>query len=159
MRIVLKVYSGYSEYSGTCDFALLDLTPEFIALALSRIDALQAQQTIDPDTYETYYWCNRAEFFGLSPAFDLMPQSPENQTTSLMEILEEFDSDDSEVCPLANNTLIPENLLGRAECQQMIVRSNSIAFIAIPKHTDFYITSAGLHKSVLESYLPVAASV
>jgi hypothetical protein len=157
VRIVLKVYSTNPEYSAGCDFALLDLTREFVKLALSRMDALEGQQRIDPDTYETYYWCSHAEYLGLSPTLDLMPRSPED--TSLRETLEEFDSDDSETCLLAEDTCIPENLVARAECQQMIVRANSIAFIAIPKHTDFYITSAELHKSVLESYLPIAASV
>jgi hypothetical protein len=135
VRIVLKVYSTNPEYSDKCDFALLDLTQEFLAVALSRIDALQAQQANDPETYETYYWCNRAEYFGLSPALDLMPQDLEQQTTSLIETLEEFASDDSEIHLLAENASIPENLLARVECQQMIVRANSIAFIAIPKHT------------------------
>jgi hypothetical protein len=157
VRIVLKVYSTNPEYSHKCDFALLNLTPEFLALALSRIDALQAQQAIDPETYETYYWCNRAEYFGLSPALDLMPLSLDQPTTSIRETLEEFDSDDSDIYPLGEKASIPENLFARVECQQMIVRSNSIAFIAIPKHMDFYLISAEVRRTALESYLPVVA--
>jgi hypothetical protein len=32
----------------------------------------------------------------------------------------------------------------------MIVRENGIAFTAIPKHTDFYVTTAEIPKEVLQ---------
>ena len=51
---------------------------------------------------------------------------------------------------------VPKNLVARVECAQMVVRETGIAFTAISKHTDFYVTTAEILKEVLERCVPLA---
>ena len=53
MRVILKVTSGNEHYSGGCEYALLDLTPELAALALRRIAVLKGLEKLDPHIDET----------------------------------------------------------------------------------------------------------
>ena len=46
--------------------------------------------------------------------------------------------------------VVLEKQIALIECGQMIVRENGIAFTAIPKHTDFYVTTAEIPKEVLQ---------
>jgi hypothetical protein len=52
---------------------------------------------------------------------------------------------------------LPESLQGSpdqiaaVECEQMIVREGSIAFMAIPKHASFYVQTAEIPLAMLEA--------
>jgi len=50
-----------------------------------------------------------------------------------------------------------ESQIAAVECAQMIVREGSIAFNALLRHTDIYVTTAEIPKQVLES-VPTAAA-
>ena len=58
MRVVLKVTSGNEHYSGGCEYALLDLTPELAALALRRIAVLKELEKLDLHIDESHYWAH-----------------------------------------------------------------------------------------------------
>jgi len=58
VRVVLKVTSGNEHYSGGCEYALLDLTPELAALARRRIAVLKELEKLDPHIDETHYWAH-----------------------------------------------------------------------------------------------------
>jgi hypothetical protein len=53
---------------------------------------------------------------------------------------------------------VPDSQIDAVECAQMIVREEGIAFTAIPKHTDIYLTTAEIPKHVLDSILTTAAA-
>jgi hypothetical protein len=55
MRIALKVTSSNEYCNGGCEFALVDLTPDLVALALGRVATLREQRNLDPDIDEMYY--------------------------------------------------------------------------------------------------------
>jgi len=46
---------------------------------------------------------------------------------------------------------VPPSQIGRVECQQMIAREDSIAFVAIPKHTSIYVETAEIPLALLEA--------
>jgi len=150
MRIVLKVWSSNPESNGGCDFALVEVTPELAALALRRIAAVREQKALDPAVDETYCWDSAAQFF--SPWADVGCQTEEAKAACL-ELEEELDSlqiDRREMVAAPDNISVRESQVARVECMQMVVREESIAFTAIPKHTDFYVTTARIPKEILE---------
>lgn len=52
---------------------------------------------------------------------------------------------------------VPESQVAVVECAQMIVRHGVIAFTALLRHTDIYLTTAEIPKGMIESALVSAA--
>ena len=75
MRVGLKVWSGHPNRDGGCDCAMVDLTPEFAALALGRIGTVREQQATDPELNESYLWDSHAAYFSLWVESDTRPNS------------------------------------------------------------------------------------
>ena len=151
MRIVLKV-SRHNEHSdGGCEFALVDLTPELAALALGRIATLRQRKNLDPDIIETYYWAYFAEYF--SPWEDLAGFGKEVQGTrvTLEGMLDELPIEEKEIVCLPETFQVSPHQVAAVECEQMIVREDSIAFMAIPKHASFYVQTAEIPLAMLEA--------
>jgi hypothetical protein len=150
VRVILKVWSSNPDNNGSCDFAVVEITPETAGLALRRIAVLREQKALDPAVYETYYWGSEAEFF--SPWMDLRTQTDEVKAACLKleEELESLQIDRREMVAASGNFSVPQSQIARVECAQMVVREEGIAFTAIPKHTDFYVTTAEIPKRALE---------
>lgn len=150
MPVILNVWSSNPFNNGGCDFAIVELTPELVNLALRRITLLRDQKSLDPCLYETYYWGCEAEYF--DAWLDQPGTSGEVKAASLEleERLEKLEIERREVVVTAEEFTVPETRIALVECGQMIVRENGIAFTAIPKHTEFYVTTAEILKEVLQ---------
>jgi sulfur carrier protein ThiS len=150
VQIVLKVWSSNPDYNGGCDFAVVEITPELAKLALRRITLLGEQRGVDSAVCETSYWASDAEYF--SPWLGVPDQSDEVKAACLKleEELESLQIDRREVVAASDNFCVPQSQIARVECAQMVVREEGIAFTAIPKHNDFYVTTAEIPKGVLE---------
>jgi hypothetical protein len=151
MRIILKVSSSNEHCSGGCEFALLDLTPELARLALLRIGTLREQKNLDPDIIETYYWAYFAEYF--SPWEDLASPGEEIEGTgmTLEEMLNELAIEEKEIISIPETFEVPPRNVAAVECEKMLVREDSIAFMAIPKHASFYVQTVELPFTILEA--------
>jgi hypothetical protein len=150
VRVILKVWSSNPDSNGGCDFAVVEITPEFATLALRRIAMLGEQRGVDPALCETSYWAADAEYF--SPWLGLPDQSDEVKAACLKleEELESLQIDRHEMVSATHDFSVPQSQIARVECAQMVVREEGIAFTAIPKHNDFYVTTAEIPKGVLE---------
>jgi hypothetical protein len=150
VRVILKVWSSNPDSNGGCDFAVVEITPELAKLALRRILVLCEQKAIDPAVDETYYWSSEVEFF--SPWADVGSQTDEAKAACLKleEDLESLQIDRREMVAATHDFSVPQSQIARVECAQMVVRESGIAFTAIPKHTDFHVTTAEIPKGVLE---------
>lgn len=157
MRVILKVWSSNPDYNGGCDFALAEITSDFAKLAVRRVDALRGQKMLDPAVDETYYWDSVADFF--SPGVHPGPDTAESEVAGLKldEELDLLQIDKNEVVTAPGNFSVPESQIARIECAQMVVRESGIAFTAIPKHTDFHVTTAEISRQLLETALTPAA--
>jgi hypothetical protein len=151
MRIILKVSSNNEYCDGGCEFALVDLTPELAALALQRIATLREQKNLDPDIIETYYWAYFAEYF--SPWEDLASSGKEAEGTSvtLEGMLDELPIEEKEIVCVPETFQVSARHVAAVECEQMIVREDSIAFMAIPKHASFYVQTVEIPLTMLEA--------
>ena len=151
MRVVLKTWSSNPDYCAGCDYAVVEIDEEFAKLALRRINVLCEQRAVDPSLNETYYWDSSAEYF--SPWANRLSQRSEVQESGveLEETLEELEVDTREVVTAPADLQVPESQIGAVECAQMIVREEGIAFNALLRHTDIYVTTAEISKQVVES--------
>ncbi len=150
MQVILKVWSSNSDHNGGCDFALVEVTPDFARLALRRIKVLREQKALDPAVDETYCWDSAALFF--SPWAGPVGGTREGEASRLKleEQLDLLQIDRHEVVTASEDFAVPQSQIGRVECVQMVVREDGIAFTAIPKHTDLCVTSAEIPKEIFE---------
>jgi len=158
MRIILKVSSSNEHCNGGCEFALLDLAPNLAMLALGRIATLKEQKSLDPDIDEVYYWAYFAEYF--SPWEDTASSAEEVEGTgmTLEEMLDELSIEEKEIVCVPETFEVPPHQIVRVECNQMVVRLDSIVFMAIPKHASFYVQTVELPLAMLEAAAATSAS-
>ena len=151
MRIVLRVSSNNEYCNGGCEFALVDLTPELAALALRRVAVLREQKSLDPDIDETYYWAYFAEYF--SPWEDPAGSGKEVEGTrvTLEGMLDELPIEEKEIVSVRESFQVSLCQIAAVECEQMIVREDSIAFMAIPKHASFCVLTVEIPLTMLEA--------
>ena len=152
MRIVLRVTSSNEHCNGGCEFAHVDLTPELGALALRRIATLRQQKALDPDIDEMYYWC-----YGFAGYFDPWAESSmedkevEDMGVAVEDMHAEIEIHQKEVVRIPESFVVLPSQSAAVECEQMIVRRDSIAFTAIPKHASFRVETAEVPLTMLEA--------
>ena len=151
MRVVLKTWSSNPEYSGGCDYAVVEVGEEFAKLALRRISVLCEKKALDSSLYETHYWDSSAEYFSPWVNRASRPTEVQESGVELEKTLEDLEVDMREAVMAPGDFRVPESHFGTVECAQMIVHEEGIAFHALLRHTDIYVTTAEISKHVLES--------
>ncbi len=151
MRVVLKTWSSNPDYSAGCDYAVVEIGEEFAKLAVRRINVLREQKALESSISETYYWDSSAEYF--SPWVNRASQQSELEESGfdLGETLEHLEVDAREVVTAPADFRVLESQIAAVECAQMIVREEGIAFNALLRHTDIYVTTAEISQQVFES--------
>jgi hypothetical protein len=159
MRIVLTVTSSNEHWNGGCEFALVDLTPELTALALRRIAALRERKEVDPDIDEVYYWAYSVDcYFDPWAESSIDDKEVEGTDMAVEDMLTELHIVDSEVVCVSERFLVPPSQRAAVECEEMIVRQDSIAFTAIPKHSSVRVHTAEIPLAMLEAAAAPCAS-
>jgi hypothetical protein len=158
VQFVLKVWSSNSDCSGGCDFAVVDGNTALMELALRRIRALCDLKGLDSSLSETYYWDSSARYF--SPWINRASKSGSalEACFKLEQSIEALEIDTREVVVVSDDFGVPESQIGAVECAQMIVREGGVAFNALLKHSDIYVTTAEISKEMIESALALAAN-
>jgi hypothetical protein len=130
---------------------VVEIDEESAKLALRRISVLCEQKARDLSLNETYYWDSSAQYF--NPWVNRVSQPSEVQESGLEleKTLEGLEVDTREVVTAPADFRVMESQIGAVECAQMIVREGGIAFNALLRHTDIYVTTAEISKQVLES--------
>ncbi|HXJ94155.1 MAG TPA: hypothetical protein VMT20_15000 [Terriglobia bacterium] len=154
MRVALRISSSNEHSDGGCEFALVEVTPGLAALALRRIAALRAQKSVDPDIDETYCWTSCVERH-FSPGITPKDAGAQVEAVCLVaaESLCEGQNEETGVVKVPDSFQVPSCQIAAVECQEMIVRLDSIAFSAAPKHASFYIHTAEIPLATLEPAL------
>ena len=151
MKVVLKVSSNNEHCDGGCELALVDLSQELAALALRRIAVLREQKSLDPDIDETYYWAYVVECY-FSPWVSLASTEEEVEpAVEVANVLDELGVEENEVLTVPESFLVPSCQIAAVECGKMIVREDSIAFTAIPKHASFHVQTVEIPLAMLEA--------
>jgi hypothetical protein len=150
MKVVLTVSSSNQYCDGGCEFAVVDLTRELASVALRRIQVLREHKKNDELVYETYYWAFDAEYFSPWADVSSAPGKVETTMRAMAGIMEALEVEEKEVVTAPADFEVVEAQIVAVECEQMVVREDGIAFLAIPKHCDFYVTTADIPVSVLQ---------
>lgn len=151
MRVLLKVWCSTPDYNGGCDYAAVEMSVELAKLSLRRISILSEQSALDPSLYETYYWDSSAEYFGPSATPPSAPGEQGELDEGLAQLLERLEVDTKEIVIAPPDFQVPESHAVAVECSQMIVRDGVVAFTALLRHTDIYLTTAEIPKEIIES--------
>jgi hypothetical protein len=158
VQIVLKAWSSNPDYSTGCDYAAVEGGEAFLKLALRRINVLREQKIVDPSLNETYYWDSSAQYFSPWVNRALQSGEAEEACVTFEESIEALEIDTREVAVVSSDFTVPDSQITAVECAQMIVRDEGIAFHALLRHSDIYVTSAEIPKRVIESALTSAIS-
>jgi hypothetical protein len=153
VQVVLKVWCSNPDYSGGCDYALVESNEEFAKIALRRINVLCEQKTFDPSLNEMHYWDSWAQYF--SPWVNRALQSGKAEAACVRSAksIEALEIDTREAEVASSDFGVPGSLITAVECAQMIVRDGGIAFSALLRHSDIYVTTAEISKQMIESAL------
>lgn len=80
----------------------------------------------------------------------------EEACVTFEESVEALEIDTCEVAVASSDFVIPDSQITAVECAQMIVRDGGIAFNALLRYSDIYVTTAEIPKQVIESALTSA---
>ena len=158
MRLLLKAWSANEYDDGGCEFALVNLTSELARLALRRIQVLKDQKAADPDVGETYYWNCCAVYFSRWVNLNSLQTGVPSARDAMNDLLDRLQVDKRERVAAPEDFEVEESSIARTECEQMIVHDDEITFLAIPKHTGFYVTTAAIPLVVLEAAVTAASA-
>lgn len=139
MKIVINCYSSSDENSFGCDYALLDLTPDTAQHLLSRHEQFMKFHA-ETDAYEAYWFDTQVDFFSPwgNEDGDEPPSVKESEEVALpLEACDEY-------TPLPDAFVIPEKMLARTECNQVIACEEGIRFFCYPRATNVSITTRTL---------------
>jgi len=150
VRVILKVTSGNEHYSGGCEYALLDLTPELAALALRRIAVLKDLEKRDPHIDETHYWAHFVVCY-FDPWAGSEAEDGENAISELADKLDELMIEENGVACVGEDFSVAPSQCSAVECERMIARADSVAFTAIPRHCSFRIETREVPLATIES--------
>jgi hypothetical protein len=143
MKLVSLVESDH-DTSG-CDYALIDLNRDLARIALGRLKAFKAHKKTDPQLDEMYFWDSHVEYFSPWNAKE------GDEGDSLSEVLGKLPVVTDDLMRVPDDSAIPENSLARVDCSEMIIRDDTIAFIAIPKHASYYVRTAEIPLQTIEA--------
>jgi hypothetical protein len=157
VRVLLKVWSSNPEYDGGCDYAAVEISAELAKLMLQRINVLSEQKVFDCSLYETYYWDSSPEYFSPWSVHPAEPGEIDAPAAALEEILDGLGVDTKETVIVPPDFRVSESRIAAVECSQMVVRDDGIAFTALVRHADIYLTTAEIPREIIESALAAAA--
>ena len=150
MRVILKVTSGNDHYSGGCEYALVDLTPELAALALRRIAVLKELEKLDPHIDETHYWAHFVVCY-FDPWAGSEAEDRDDTGSALGDRLDELGIEEHGIVCVTEDFCVALSQCAAVECERMIARTDSVAFTAIPRHCSFRVETREVPLAKLES--------
>jgi len=76
----------------------------------------------------------------------------------LEEMLDELAIEEKEIACVPETFQLPPHQIAAVECEQMVVRLDSIVFMAIPKHASFYVQTVELPLAMIEAATTTSVS-
>jgi len=156
IRIIFETSSSNPDYNADCDYAVVELTPGLVDEVRRRVALARQAGQQDDDLYELYFWGGTAVFYdgGLVDACQEAAATDE----AAQDWLSGLNQVGYALVPPAADLAKCEPQ--RTECEQVIVRCSpssrnpefEIAWTAIPKHSDTYVTTRDLPLAVLEGF-------
>jgi len=115
-------------------------------------ECFQAKQSLTRlhVAHETYYWAYVVEYF--SPWVSLASAEEEVEpAVKVANVLDELGIEENEVLTVPESFGVPSCQIAAVECGKIIVREDSIAFTAIPRHASFHVQTVEIPRAMLEA--------
>jgi len=167
MKIIFHTHSDTPEYNGDCDCAVVDITPALVEQIQHRVKLAQKAFQEDDDLYELYFWGSTAEFYDhrlLEACEEAVAAATAGDDDTKDAAVRAWSDtlDQNEYAHLPEGVDLQAHEIQRTDCDQLIVRrlpkpagsDFEITWLAMPKHTDIYITTSDLPLSALEGDTP-----
>lgn len=157
MQLLLISDSSHPEFSGDCDYAVVDLNAGLLDQIRRRVKLAEQVFREDRDLFELYFWGGTAEFYD-QHLVDACQEAILARTEGRLEAKLAAASGWNAALERQGHALVPKGVdlrqhqAQRTECDQLVVRRLSspsgaeyeIAWLAIPKHADVHVTTRGL---------------
>lgn len=163
MHLILNAHSSNADYSGDCDYAVVDLTPALAERIHSRVALAREARQHDSDLYEMFFWGGTAEFFDYK-LFDACQEAiatagRRRRNKAARNWLADFEGREYAVVPAGVDLNAHEPQ--RTECDQMIIQVSpsplrmefSVIWTASPKYADLDVTTGELPITAMEELL------
>jgi hypothetical protein len=150
------VWSSNPGYDAGCDYAAVEISADLANLMLRCINILSEQKALDCSLYETYYWDSSPKYFSPWAVHPAEPREIDAPAAALGEILDGLGVDTKEIVIVPPDFRVSESRIAAVECSQTVVRDDGIAFTALVRHADIYLTTAEIPREIIESALAAA---
>jgi hypothetical protein len=140
MQILMSTHSNNEYYNGDCDYAVVNLTPEFAREILNRVALADEIRGRDEQLSAISFYEFRPEYCSCCDEInEVVSGAKDNELTD--GVYE------------ADSLVIPESRMQRTESGRLVIYSGSglILFAATPKHTDCEIETAYLEMDLLKN--------
>jgi hypothetical protein len=162
MKIILNAHGFPPEWDHDCDCATLDATPHLLETVRRRMDLARQIRQDDDDLLEVYFWDSSLDYYDASLVEACQEaaspgEMEEGQADSAQMWCDRLEREGYATIPAGVE--LAARAPQRTECCQMIIRYAgmkndrpvfTVAWTAIPKHTDIYVTTSNLTLAVLE---------
>ncbi len=140
-RIALRCWSSNSDYNADFDYALVTVTPEFIALTEKRHKQFLSIDEPRASVSRIHYYDCTPEYFSESELDAWYDEHHEHE--GQVEIDSLIDGGETEFLPEA---FAPrkgdESGDFRSECDHMLITQDGVSFECVPKHSSITISTA-----------------
>ena len=143
-RVVLKAYSDNENYNADFDLALIELTPELVALLKARDERFSAALAADPSLHEMVFTSYTPVWFASSDLDSWLDEHPD--TPGALTAIDELWDGNTLPCPegFAPPSGPERDKAYSSEMDRMAVDIYGVCWSCTPKHSQVTITTATL---------------
>jgi len=141
-RVWLKAYCSNEHYNADCDFAFVDLTPEYVDRILKYHAAFEKAQREFRDLDQMDFWDPSAVFVSYSALSgdELADEGGRTPADDLYDHEMAIDEESGWSKPIE----VKEEHCQRTEIDQLVIRHDCVKWTAYPKHCDFVVDTASI---------------
>ena len=147
MKVILRASTSNPNCGSYCDFALIDLTPEFATEAVRRIVRLREEQANDRSLHLKHHWSHEVRFFDSTSLED----SKGIAERELLAAARRMDAEGEDSTMVPEHASLNEEIETHVDLAQLIVREADISFYAAERSGAWIVTTVTLPKRLLES--------
>lgn len=146
MKLVVSTSSSDENYGGGCSYAFLDLTRDTARHLLKRYEQFMVFRE-ETDAYEVYWFDQQVEFFNVFPDLGSDETGPSPEESD--EMSKRVQGVKSDWTKMPSSFRIPDSMVARSECNQVIAGEGGIGFFCYPKHSIVQITTSYVPEDML----------
>lgn len=143
MKAVITCYA--SEEGVGCEYALLDLTEEVARWLVEKREAFKVFSE-NTKAIEARWWFRHIQYFDPRGQYGAETRPSDEEVERVSAILEGL----NEFAEVPDDFDLPESMIARTTCEEVVVSRGEIQFACVPKHCATVVTTVPIELSWLE---------